>query len=202
VENRRPNTDEMPLREFVRMANRGVNQGRYEMKRTMMIGLAAGSAVVAILNATPAHAQQLGYAISAETRVTDDPIALEKQAAQLYESPKHFKRAAALHIKAADLRALDDPMRVKDRTLAARLYYYAGDRARGFELLRQAGDEALAAGDVLVAATTYLDASYVAQELKRGETVLELANKAKLLLSSPLVDARERDRLLSRIVSD
>lgn len=170
------------------------------MKRTMMIGLAAGTAVVALMNATPAHAQQLGYAISAETRSDADPVALEKQAASLYESPKHYKRAAALHIEAANLRALDDPMRVKNRALAAKLYYYAGDKSKGYELLRQAADEALAAGDVLVAASTYLDASYVALELKRGETVLELANKAKLLLSSPLVDARERDRLLSRIM--
>jgi|SRR5690606_31805756 len=171
------------------------------MKRTMMIGLAAGTAVVALLNGAPASAQQLGYAIATEPRTTPEAILLEKQAAELYESPKQFKRAAALHVKAADLRAPDDPMRVKDRSLAGRLYYYAGDKAKGFELLRQAGDEALAAGDVLTAATVYLDASYVAQELKRGEAVLELANKAKLLLSSPLVDARERDRLLSRIMS-
>ena len=172
------------------------------MTRMTMMGFAAGTAVVALLSATPADAQQLSYAISAEARSVDDPIALEKQAALLYDSPKQYKRAAALHVKAADLRALDDPMRIKDRTLAAKLYYYAGDRAKGFELLRQAADEALAAGDVLVAATTYLDASYVALELDRGETVLELANKAKLLLSSPLVDARERDRLLSRILGD
>lgn len=168
------------------------------MKRTIMIGLAAGTAAAALLSAAPAAAQ-LGYAISAETRSVDDPVALEKQAAMLYEVPGQLKRAAALHLKAADLRALDDPMRVKDRTLAARLYYYAGERTKSFDLLRQAADEAHAAGDVLVAASTYLDASYVAQELKRGEDVLMLANKAKLLLSSPLLDARERDRLLSRI---
>jgi hypothetical protein len=172
------------------------------MKRAMMIGLAAGTAAVALLNAAPAEAQQLSYAIAADARDAADPVVFEKQAAQLYDSPKQFKRAAQLHIKAAELRALDDPMRVKDRTLAARLYYYAGDRTRGLDLLRLAGDEALAAGDVIVAATTYLDASYVAQELKRGEEVLELANKAKLLLSSPLVDARDRDRLLSRIMGD
>ena len=167
------------------------------MTRTMMLGIAAGSAVLAMLNAAPARTQQLSYAVTAADR--PDPAALERQAAVLYESPKNFKRAAGLLVQAAELRDVTDPMKVKDQSLAARLYYYAGDRDRGLMLLEKSADIAMNTGDVLVAAQLYLDASYVAQELKRGEEVRRLAEKARLLMSSPLVHARDRDRMLSRI---
>jgi hypothetical protein len=169
------------------------------MTRTMMIGIAAGSAVVAVLSAAPASSQQLSYAVTTESATKPDPSQLERQAAELYTSPKNFKRAADLLLKAAELRAVADPMKVKNQSLAARLLYYAGDRQRSMTLLEGAADHALSVGDVLVAAELYLDASYVAQELGQGEMVRELAEKTRLLMNSPLVDARQRDRVLARI---
>ena len=170
------------------------------MTRTMMIGIAAGTAAVAVLSAAPASSQQLSYAVTTEKAATKpDPSQLERQAADLYTSPKNFKRAADLLLKAADLRDVADPMKVKNQSLAARLFYYAGDKQRGMTVLEGAADHALSVGDVLVAAELYLDASYVAQELEQGEKVRELAQKTRLLMNSPLVDARERDRVLSRI---
>jgi hypothetical protein len=170
------------------------------MTRTMMIGIAAGSAVVAVLSAAPASSQQLSYAVTTEKTATKpDPSQLERQAAELYTSPKNFRRAADLLLKAADLRDVADPAKVKNQSLAARLFYYAGDKQRGMTVLEGAADHALSVGDVLVAAELYLDASYVAQELEQGEKVRALAEKTRLLMNSPLVDARERDRVLSRI---
>lgn len=169
------------------------------MTRTMIFGIAAGSAVVAALNAAPASSQQMSYAVTREQARKPDPSQLERQAAELYTTPKNFKRAADLLLRAADMREVADPMKVKNRSLAARLFYYAGDKQRGLELLEETADHALSIGDVLVAAELYLDASYVAQELDQGEQVRRLAEKTRMLMNSPLVDARERDRVLARI---
>jgi hypothetical protein len=170
------------------------------MTRTMMIGIAAGSAVVAVLSAAPAGSQQLSYAITTEKSAPrPDPAQLERQAAELYSSPKNFKRAADMLLRAAEMREVTDPMKVKNQSLAARLLYYAGDKTRGLTVLEGAADHALNTGDVLVAAELYLDASYVAQELEQGEKMRELAEKTRLLMNSPLVDARDRDRVLGRI---
>jgi hypothetical protein len=170
------------------------------MTRTMMIGIAAGSAVAAVLSAAPANGQQMSYAVSTEKVANaPDPAALEREAADLYSSPKNFKRAANLLLRAADLRPVADPLKVKNQSLAARLFYYAGDKERGMTVLEGAADHALSIGDVLAAAELYLDASYVAQELDRGEDMRRFAEKSRLLMNSPLVDARERDRVLGRI---
>lgn len=170
------------------------------MTRTIMIGIAAGSAVVAVLSAAPASGQQLSYAVATEkVAKKPDPAQLERQAAELYSSPKNFRRAADLLLRAAEMREVTDPMKVKNQSLAARLFYYAGDKPRGLSVLEGAADHALMTGDVLVAAELYLDASYVAQELEQGDKMRELAEKTRLLMSSPLVDARERDRVLARI---
>jgi hypothetical protein len=161
-----------------------------------MLGIAAVSAVM-VLNAAPAKGQQLSYAVGTERR--EDPTQLERQAAELYESPKNFKRAAGLLMRAAGMREAGDPQKVRNQSLAARLYYYAGDRDRSFTLLTETADYALSVGDVVTAAELYLDASSVAQELERGDEVLRLAHKAQLLLRSPLVSAVDRQRLLVRI---
>ncbi|MGH7506245.1 MAG: hypothetical protein ACRELX_11365 [Longimicrobiales bacterium] len=171
------------------------------MKRTITLCLAAGLTTGALLQADTAAAQQLSYAISGTDRAVD-PATLEARAAELYSSPKQYRRAAAFLMEAAELRAAADPMRVKNKSLAARLYYYDGDKDRARSLLEQAADDAIAAGDVVTAADLYLDASYVAHEEKDGPEVLRLAAKAKLLMSSPLVDARSRDRVLSRIAEN
>ena len=50
-----------------------------------------------------------------------DPSQLERQAAELYTSPKNFKRAADLLLKAADLRDVAGPVKVKKQSLAGRV---------------------------------------------------------------------------------
>ena len=168
------------------------------MKRTITICLAAGWAFGALLHGDTVHAQQLSYAISSEKPAVSPEI-LEARAAELYDSPKQYRRAAELHLEAAELREFGDPLRVRNQSYAARLYYYAGDKGKAQTTLETAADDARNAGDIITAADLYLDASYVATERKNAAEVHRLVEKAELLMSSPLVDAGTRDRVLGRI---
>jgi hypothetical protein len=115
------------------------------MKRTITICLATGLAFGALLDGDTANAQQPSYAISDE-KAADNPEIFEARAAELYDSPKQYRRAAGLHLKAAELRELGDPLRVRNQSFAARLYYYAGDRDRAQTTLEAAAGDARDAG--------------------------------------------------------
>jgi len=161
----------------------------------MMSGFAV---LLGVALAAPVQAQTAARFASTATDVAR-AAELESQAVALYESPRSFKRAAKLHEQAAELRPAGDLVRIDDLRQAARLYHYAGSTAKARDLMVRAGDAALAAGDVLNAAETYLDAAFLYREAGMGGEVLQLVKKAQLLTNSPLISARDKSSILSRI---
>lgn len=162
--------------------------------RTM---IPVGFALVAGLAlAVPAQAQT--RYVTSGTDVTQAER-LEEQAAALYDTPAKFKEAARLHEQAAELRAAGDVKRVSNLRQAARLWYYAGSESRALHTMVRAADDAMAAGDVVTAATTYLDAAFLYREANQPAQANELIRKAQLLSTSPLITSRDRDAILGRI---
>lgn len=125
--------------------------------------------------------------------------ALEAKAEALYQSPGKYKQAARLHEQAAGLRPAGDEKRWTGLRQAARLYYYAGSASQSRAAMVRAADEAMAAGDVITAASTYLDAAFLFRETGRGAEAAELVRKAQLLSNSPLLSRQDRNAILSRI---
>ncbi|MBW3535635.1 MAG: hypothetical protein KY453_10555 [Gemmatimonadetes bacterium] len=157
--------------------------------RKSRILIAAG--LLALTTAAPAAAQN-GRSGEAE--------ALETRAAALEEvGPAGFSEAASLYRKAADLRIEGDPQAVRDLMKSGKLSFYAGKRDRAIGDLVRAADMALAFGDVLSAATAYLDAGWIANEAGDGARAYALAVKGARLSQSPLIEASQRKVLEARV---
>ena len=165
--------------------------------RSIFQAVALVGGVAATLYATPASARQAMGVVATASPAAE---ALEREARTLYEQPDRYERAAGLHLRAADLRAPGDSLRIHDLRQSGRLFYYAGAKPRALDIMQRAGDEALSNGDVLGAALALLDAASIAQELRRGDDVLRLVQRTELLLTSPLLPAAERELLMRRIL--
>lgn len=124
---------------------------------------------------------------------------LEAQAEALYTVPNEYRKAARLHLRAADLRPAGDLERVAGLRQAARLFYYSGAMVDARETMVKAADAAMEAGDVLNAAETYLDAAFLYREAGMQAEMNTLVRKAQLLSNSPFLTARDRDSIRNRI---
>jgi hypothetical protein len=157
--------------------------------------MVAGLAFAGALN--PAHAQlQYNKGLSDRVAMATD---LENKAKALYPAPKRYREAARLLVEAAALRDAGDPQRIDNLRQAGRLFHYAGVSERARSVMEQAADAALAAGDVKTAAAAYLDAAFLAQDVKRIEDARRMIEKARLLTNSPLLSAEEKSVILERI---
>jgi hypothetical protein len=155
--------------------------------------------LLALVAAAPVYSQSLGYTTERAAKRAD-PSALEAQARSLHDQPKQYRRAAELYLQASELRAPAEPQHVNDRKMAAQLFYYAGNVTRARGVMEQAAEGALAAGDVVHAAHLYLDASIMSRDDGAASDANRLANKADLLMKSPLVSATDKREVLNRIV--
>ena len=108
-------------------------------------------------------------------------------------------KAAKLHERSAALRDESDPQAATCLRSAAFLRYYAGSRRASADLMEKAADRAAGIGDVARAADSYIDAAYIAQELKDVSRARELAHRAELLSNSPLITDVQRAALRARI---
>jgi hypothetical protein len=128
-----------------------------------------------------------------------DPVDLETQARNLFPNPKRYGEAARLLLKAAERRSPGDPARIGDLILSSRLTYYNGDAARARALMERAADEALASGDVINAAHSFMDAAFLAQDAKESESITRLIGKARMLAASPFISQKDREGILGRL---
>lgn len=161
--------------------------GGTTMSRSLMT-----AGLLALTLAAPAAGAQMDAPPEAET--------LEARAASLEATgPEAYGEAASLYRKAADLRMEGDPQGVADLMKAGKLSYYAGRHERAVGDLVKAADRALAFGDVLNAATAYLDAGWVAFTMGDGARAYDLAVKGARLSESPLIGADERQALRRRV---
>lgn len=166
--------------------------------RKMMMAWAVGAVLVAW--PTVATASQ-GPGNVEDVKGEVSPEELETQAQKLFESPKKYNDAVKLYVRAAEMRAPGDPVRITDLVMASRLSFYAGKEHRAAELMERAADEAHAAGDVVRAANAYIDASFLAREAGLELKVFELVKKAQLLTASPLLAKSDKEAILARIAA-
>jgi hypothetical protein len=125
--------------------------------------------------------------------------ALTKQAVALHGRPGEYRRAATLHMRAAHQRVPGDPKAYYDLNTAAHLYRAAGNVWRAREVMERAAEHAAARGDVVAAATSFVDAGYLAIEARNTDRVPALALKAELLAESPLISDEQRAMIMRRV---
>jgi hypothetical protein len=130
---------------------------------------------------------------------TTEAARLEADALSLSESPADLGRAAELYRQAAALRPSGDPNAVRDLIQAARFSFYSGKRERAVRDFAAAAEIALRFGDVLGAAESFLDAAWVAQQVRDGTQALRYVGRARELSASPLLRETDRARLMTRL---
>jgi hypothetical protein len=110
-----------------------------------------------------------------------------------------YRDAARLYRRSAEFRAAEDSLGVQCLTEAAALAYAAGDHSGARTDLARAAERALARGDIRVAALSYLDAAWIAQEQEKPGQVWEFGHRAEILAASPLLSRSDRGAILQRI---
>ncbi|MEJ2540144.1 MAG: hypothetical protein P8188_09260 [Gemmatimonadota bacterium] len=154
-------------------------------------------ALTALFTGAGAVQAQTASPTSDEAQRTAQAERLQRQAQEASQHVSSFKEASSLYREAAETLG-DHPEAATQLMQAARLAYYTGDEDAAIRDFTAAGERALAWGDVLAAAQSFLDAAWVAAEAQRGEAA-ELAHRAEKLSSSPLIQRQERLALLNRI---
>jgi len=111
----------------------------------------------------------------------------------------HWSRAAGLLERAAALSEPCSTETIRSLRLAGRLHYAVGDLRRSREALRRAARHSLATGRVAEAGHMLLDAAQVALDMGERESAREALERVELLVLSPDVTPRQRERVLARI---
>lgn len=150
------------------------------------------AALFSVLVAVPAAAQT----------ANPQADALSSQATELYGTPPRFREAAELHLKAAELRSVDDPRRVSDLMAAGRLFVYSGDVAQGRRSIEKAAQTALVIGDLADAGHMYIDAAFVAAQAQDVAGARQMLRAARWIASAPMLRPDEEQRLLRRMTAD
>ena len=177
--------------------------------------LAALTAAVLVATAAPSGAQSLALGSAPPVGPNArEAQRLHDQAEQLSAkltvssrmTHRQLREISDLHAREAELRDAGDAAAVDCLRMAANLVH-SFDPARSAELMEQAGDRALARGDVFSAARSYLDlaalqqtrkAVNVKQRMELNASALEFGLKAELLLNSPQLSDADRAALRRR----
>jgi hypothetical protein len=156
------------------------------------------SAAVATALALPAatRAQQPLDPIQVSARTAEaDRLDARAQDYETSGSRRKWGKAAGLRERAADLRAPEDPRGFSSLQMAAFLRHAISQREAALGLMQRAGDQAIARGDVYNAARAYVDAAYIANEMRDVEDVRAFIAKGTLLMHSPLLSDPQREQL-------
>jgi hypothetical protein len=166
------------------------------MSRSLGIRLAVIAVAVAFVPAV-ATAQEVKPGEVADKKVTAED--LHEQAFELSLNQRNWGQAATLYIRSASAMPKGDPRAVQSLQLAGRLYYALNQPVEARRALEDAADAALMSGDVVTAAHTLLDAALIAEHQSRPADVIALSNRAEMLSRSSLLQAEQRDAIVSRI---
>ncbi len=123
---------------------------------------------------------------------------LEARATGQIDIAKGLARAADMLMKAAALRAPTDPIGVGDLAAAASGYYFSGKLARARAVSVQAGERALAIGDVDVAAHAFVFAAIIANQQSDVPGRDSLIARGNALAASPLLSQAQRLSILAQ----
>jgi hypothetical protein len=107
--------------------------------------------------------------------------------------------ASSLYRKSASLREEGDLEAVHALRMAARLAYYGGFKSQAIQDLERAAEHALAGGDLVTAAHTFVDAAWVSKKLGSDRNVDRFARRGLALTESPLIATSDRLGILDRL---
>jgi hypothetical protein len=168
--------------------------------RRLLLGSAAIAALGALALPSVAGAQQpLTPVWVTTTNTAADRLDGQAAAYEANGDLRRLGKAARLRERAAALRTPDDPAAFASLRRAAYIRYGLGHTRQAGYLMERAGDQAIARGDVYNAASAYIDAAYVAANLRDAERVRHFVNRGTLLMHSPLLTAPQRDHLAGRV---
>ncbi len=153
-----------------------------------MIKRIVGMLAIALLFGQPLAADQPGV----------DPEKAAKyyaEAMEYLDKPDRWYDAAVLLRRAAE--ELDPASEEASRTMqfAGRVFAQAKSFDRAQSALEEAGELALARGDLSHAARAFVEAAHVAAARGRAADVGALADRVRLISASPLLSAAEKSRL-------
>ncbi len=151
------------------------------------LGTLAVTSMLLPANAPAQSARDLTAAVSLEARATAQT-----------DVSKGLGRAADMLVQAAALRVPTDPIGVGDLAAAASGYYFSGKLARARAVSVQAGERALAIGDVDVAAHAFVFAAIIASQQRDEPGRDSLIARGNALAASPLLSQAQRLSILAQ----
>ena len=157
--------------------------------------LAAAAAIPAVATAQegtlqPVHVTAVGVSRADRLRMEADALPARTD---------QFAKAARLYQRSAEARAPGDTATPTCLRTAAYLFYYSGDSRAGADLMEKAAQKSVEHGDVVHAANAYIDAAFIAAEIRQSDRALEFGRRAELLATSPLLSDSQRDALRGRM---
>lgn len=117
----------------------------------------------------------------------------------LHCQPPDYRKAARLFQQAAASRAVDDRKALENLQMAGLLAYYGKDLRRSRSIMGERAERALRLGEVHEAANAFIDAAFLAVELRDGPAAVRYAENARLLADSPVLSVAQRDNLSQRL---
>jgi hypothetical protein len=172
----------------------GIGNGATGLK-AMVLG------TVLLAAPTSVEAQIYPLMLSVEEPTDTRALQMEAEAIRLETERDRWDDAADLYRQAARLRDAGTLETARNYVKAGRLAYYAGEHRTAMFDLRNAGENAVAAGDVVTAARAYLDAAWIAVDLEEGELARDLTLRASRLTASPLLSQEDREYFQARVGS-
>ncbi|HEX6559524.1 MAG TPA: hypothetical protein VF021_08675 [Longimicrobiales bacterium] len=124
---------------------------------------------------------------------------LHALAVQMQQDPARMTDAARLLKEEVKLRQREDPSAVDNLMLAAHLLFVARRPLEARHALEDAGERALAAGDVQRAALAFIEAAFVADKEGNKAETQRLGHRAEMLSISELLTPEQRQEIARRI---
>jgi len=110
-----------------------------------------------------------------------------------------WKEAASLFVQAAELSGFGTAESIENLRYASFMRSYLGDHRSALQLMEEAASQAIATGQVLMAAHAYIDGAFIAIELDRGSSAIEFVERVQLLAESPHLSEGDRGSILGRL---
>jgi ATP/maltotriose-dependent transcriptional regulator MalT len=129
-------------------------------------------------------------------RTADD---LHAEAISLHGDLKRSVESAMLHVRSALERPTNDPQAIACLRLAANLFWGQNRPLDARWAMEQAAQRAVAAGNLFMAAQSYLDAAFITREQGQQAETIRLATEARRLAESAGLDESQRKAIMSRI---
>ncbi len=169
--------------------------------RHFTIPVAALAALLALSTPSDVGAQGLDTTTVATETPAVQRLALEAEALAGRDRAG-WGTASELFVQAAELSGFGTAEAVENLRKASFLRYYLGDRRGALGLMEEAATQAVASGQILLAAHSYLDGAWIAVAMDRSSSARELGERARLLAGSPHLSEGDRSSILARVGGD